>query len=212
MGEAAHHPCRRGRRARGARASRHARGGKPHGHATAPGASSPRLGASRPATVCPRSGLSRTLPDDARPAEMLMCACRPSRSPSGALSPRRQVVGGSLPEPFPAAARAVSSSSPYHLRRYSQPCMSPAATSSMPFRFSVVVSVMMLSSKPTRTFQVEFLIHQGCPLHADVGFPFGPASDCVCGTSATVKLHVLPRYGGLFHYSYQIMRKSLIVD
>lgn len=151
-------------------------------------------------------------PDDARPAEMLTCACRPSRSPSGARSPRRQVVGGSFPEPLPAAARAVSSSSPYHLRRYSQPCMSPAATSSMPFRFSVVVSVMMLSSKPTRTFQVEFLIRQGCPLHADVDFPFGPASDCVCGTSATVKLHVLPRYGDIFHYSYQIMRKTQIMD
>lgn len=59
--------------------------------------------------------------------------------------------------------------------------------------------------------QVEFLIRQGRPLHADVDFPFGPAFDCVCSTSATVKLHVLLRYGGIFHYSYQIMRKSQIM-
>lgn len=65
--------------------------------------------------------------------------------------PPPRAVGGTRSGALSEALRAVASSSPYHLARYSHASMSPAATSAMSCCFSAPVSVMMLSSKVTRT-------------------------------------------------------------
>ena len=59
-------------------------------------------------------------------------------------------MGGTRSGALPEALRAVASSSPYHLARFSHASMSPVATSAMSCCFSAPVSVMMLSSKVTR--------------------------------------------------------------